>query len=442
MLPKQSTELWQFKKELLEMVFFDEIAHAAVASKFTIRSRKINPVEFLLTLVLGFYSKEEPSLSKYHRLYNSLVNPGNRVVYSSFYERFTADALIFVNECLNNLMLKQIDCVNAELKGYIRRFHDVLIVDNTIVRVHSKLADKFPATRTRRVAAGIKVSVLLSVVGNGPQSVKFYPEKTNDAKTLTIGPWVKDMILLMDRGFFKFASFAKIDDYGGFFVTRLKSNTRAEITAVDLGIPEKIRDMMAGTDIHDAIELVKPIKLDIDARVRVRYSPCGKCKDKQALNLRFVATFNERTGDYHTYFTNIPEDELDVREVAALYAARWDIENLFREMKSEDLLGRLESKNEYITEIFVLIPFIRLIIARKLFGTARNILDASQFKRLKKRLWAIVFAENARRILSNLMKEIRGLRATEPWSDIWNTVLLGSTSAHITRRSFTDNLYL
>ena len=165
-------------------------------------------------------------------------------------------------------------------------------------------------------------------------------------------------------------------------------------------------------------------------------------KDKQALELRFVATYNERTGKYHTYFTNIPEQELDAREVAALYAARWDIENLFREMKSEDLLGRLESKNANITELFVLIPFIRLIIARKLFGTARKMLDAAQFKRLKKRLWAIVFAENARRILSNLMKEIRGLRTTDLWSDIWETMILGSTSAHVTRGSFTDKLYL
>ena len=424
------------------MLSFDDITDAAVTSKFTKRSRKIHPVEFLLTLVLGFYSKEEPSISKFHRLYNSLANPLNQVVYSSFYDRFTADALIFVHECLNNLMLKQLNCVNANLKGYIQRFQDVLIVDNTIVRVHSKLAEKYPATRSRRVAAGIKVSVLLSVVGNGPQSVSFYPEKTNDAKTLTIGPWVKEMILLMDRGFFKFASFAKIDDYGGYFVTRLKSNTRAEIVSVYLGIPEHIRKELVGKDIHDGIEQITPTKDDIDAIVRVRYTSSGKCKDKQALELRFVATYNERTGKYHTYFTNIPEQELDVREVAALYAARWDIENLFREMKSEDLLGRLESENPYITEIFVLIPFIRLIIARKLFGTARRMLDAAQFKRLKKRLWAIVFAENARRILSNLMKEIRGLRATDLWSDIWETMISGSTSAHVTRGSFTDKLYL
>ncbi|MEA2035588.1 MAG: IS4 family transposase [Euryarchaeota archaeon] len=354
-----------FKKEMMELISFEEIASAAVTCKFIIRSRKIHPEEFLLTLLFGFYSKEEPSIAKLHRLYNSLVSPENRVVYSSFYERFTEDAEIFTDACLRSRLSKEISCVNSELKGYIRKFQDILIIDNTIVRVHPDFAEKYPATHTRRAAAGIKISVMLSVVGNGPRSVKLYPEKTNDAKTLNIGPWAKDRILLMDRGFFKFASFAKIDSYGGSFVTRLKSNTKAEIVSASLGIPEKVREKIAGLDIHDVIEKIKPIKLDIDANVRVKYYSGGKKKDKSALNLQFVAVYNEMTDDYHTYFTNIPESEFNGKNVAALYIARWDIENLFRETKSENLLGRHKSKNEHITNIFAIIPFMRLIISRK-----------------------------------------------------------------------------
>jgi IS4 transposase len=55
--------------------------------------------------------------------------------------------------------------------------------------------------------------------------------------------------------------------------------------------------------------------------------------------LRFIAVFNEETNQYHTYFTNIPEQELAGRDVGALYAARWDIENLFRKRKVRIFLG-------------------------------------------------------------------------------------------------------
>lgn len=241
MSPYKQINCGLFSKKLAQLVSSQKIASAAVESGFIIRSRKIFPVEFLLTLIFGFYSKEEPSISKFHRIYNSLVDKDKQVVYSSFYDRFNNEALKFVDKILENYISHQITGVNAELKGYLRTFKDVLIKDNTIVRVHSFLANKYPATRTRRIAAGIKVSVLLSVVCNGPCSVKFFPEKTNDTKTFTIGPWVNGMLLLMDRGFYKFDAFSKIKEYGGSFVTRLKSNTKAEVVSVGLGVPEKMR---------------------------------------------------------------------------------------------------------------------------------------------------------------------------------------------------------
>lgn len=442
MVSDQSADYRLFTEKLAELVSFQGIACAAVESKFTIRSRKIFPIEFLLTLIFGFYSKEEPSISKFHRIYNSIVDKEKQVVYSSFYDRFSNEALTFVDKCLETYISHQMSGVNAELKGYLRTFKDVLIKDNTIVRVHSFLANKYPATRTRRVTAGIKVSVLLSVVCNGPRSVKFFPEKTNDAKTLTIGSWVNDMLLLMDRGFFKFDVFAKIGDYGGSFVTRLKSNTRAEVVSVGLGIPEKMRKKIIGQDIQKTIEIVRSYKLDVDARVTVRYFSSGEKKFKKSLDLRFIAVYNERTEEYLTYFTNIPEGELAGRDVASLYAARWDIENLFRETKSENLLGRLKSKNDAITEIFIRIPIIRLIIARELFAVARRILEPSMFIRLKKRSWAIVFAENARQILRNLEKKKRGLRATTPWREIWETIVEGAISSHVNRKTHTSKLFI
>ena len=157
--------------------------------------------------------------------------------------------------------------------------------------------------------------------------------------------------------------------------------------------------------------------------------------------MRFIVIYNEKTEQYLTYFTNISEEDLAGRDVAILYAARWDIENLFRETKSENLLGRLKSKNDAITEIFIRIPIIRLIIARELFAVARKILEPSMAIRLKKRSWAIVFAENAKQILRNLGKKKRGLRTTTPWREIWETIVEGVISSHVNTKTHTSNLY-
>ena len=114
---KRSANYSLFNKKLANVASFQEIASAAVESGFIIRSRKIFPIEFLFTLIFGFFSKEEPTLSKFHRLYNSLVDEKKQVVYSSFYERFSNEALIFIDKCLENYILKQMNGVNSDLKG-------------------------------------------------------------------------------------------------------------------------------------------------------------------------------------------------------------------------------------------------------------------------------------------------------------------------------------
>jgi hypothetical protein len=63
-----------------------------------------------------------------------------------------------------------------------------------------------------------------SQVAWGPKSVALFPENTNEIKTLRIGPWIRDRILLIDLGFFKYQIFTWIKENGGCFVSRLKSN--------------------------------------------------------------------------------------------------------------------------------------------------------------------------------------------------------------------------
>lgn len=43
------------------------------------------------------YSKEEPSIYKFHRIYKYIVDKEKQVVYSSFHDRFINEALTFVD---------------------------------------------------------------------------------------------------------------------------------------------------------------------------------------------------------------------------------------------------------------------------------------------------------------------------------------------------------
>jgi putative transposase len=44
------------------------------------------------------------------------------------------------------------------------------------------------------------------------------------------------------------------------------------------------------------------------------------------MKVRLVAVYNEDEEKYHIYITNIQKDVLNVKDIAKLYGARWDIE--------------------------------------------------------------------------------------------------------------------
>jgi hypothetical protein len=77
------------------------------------------------------------------------------------------------------------------LDDKLKRFKDLFIQDSTIIRLHESLTKIWPATRTKKVAAGVKVSCIISDVADGPKSVRIYPERTSEAKILRLGPWLK-----------------------------------------------------------------------------------------------------------------------------------------------------------------------------------------------------------------------------------------------------------
>jgi len=55
------------------------------------------------------------------------------------------------------------------LSDKLNRFKDLVIQDSTIIRLHESLAKIWPAARSKKVAAGVKVSRVVSAIANSPK---------------------------------------------------------------------------------------------------------------------------------------------------------------------------------------------------------------------------------------------------------------------------------
>ena len=365
-----------------------------------IRERKIDPVILFWVLTLGFGVRFLSTIRGLKRKYEEKAQ--TTVSISSFYDRFTPKMCVFLQSCVLHAIEFQAQQTGRVLDDKLKRFTDLVIQDSTIIRLHESLAKIWPAARTKKIAAGVKVSCVISAVADSPKTVRIYPERTSEAKILRLGPWLKDCILLIDLGYFKYLFFDRIAHYGGYFVSRLKGNANPLIVAVNRKWRGKSVDVV-GKRLRDVLPNLKREILDVEVEVKFKRR---KYKGKQSTvirNFRLVCVFNSESGKYHAYLTNIPVEILSGKEIALLYGARWEIELIFKELKSHYHLDQIPSENPEIVKCLIWVAILTLMCSRRILRLIRNanLEKANRYTHLR---WAKVFTNLADRLLTEVLE--------------------------------------
>jgi IS4 transposase len=367
------------------------------------RERKIDPTIMFWVLVLGFGVRLQRTLASLKRSYENRT--GEHLSDSSWYYRFTPEMVEFLHQCVIHGIQDLAKNSHVKLGAKLQSFEDILIQDSTIVRLHKDLAEKFPAARSRTVAAGIKVSVLVSAVANGPKTVALYGERVSDIKTLKIGPWVKNRILLIDLGFYKHHIFTRIVENGGYFVSRWKKVADPTIISVTGGISVEIQRKIVGKKLSEIMPILpKGGILDSIVEVSFKRRIYNGQQRQDTQSFRLVGVYNEESDQFHIYLTNIQADTLGPEDIARLYGARWDIELLFKELKSKYSFDVLKTKNDQIVEALIWTGILTLLASRRFHSLLRGLNPEKPLVRFTQLRWSIIFAENASDLLTEILK--------------------------------------
>jgi len=369
------------------------------------RERKIDVVILFWVTTLGFGVRFLSAIRGLKRKYEEKAKTTLSI--SSFYDRFTPEMVDFLRRCVLHAIEFQAQQTGRVLDDKLKRFKDLVIQDSTIIRLHESLAKIWPAARTKKIAAGVKVSCIVSAVADSPKSVRIYPERTSEAKILRLGPWLRDRILLIDLGYFKYLFFDRIDRYGGYFVSRLKGNANPRIVGVNRKCRGNSIDVVE-KKLRDVLPRLKREILDVEVEVEFKRR---KYKGKQSTvkrRFRMVCAFNSESGKYHTYLTNIRVDILSAEEIALLYGARWEIELIFKELKSHYRMDLIPSANPNIVRCLIWVAILTLMCSRRILRLIRNANpeNANRYTHLR---WAKIFTEQADRLLTEVL-ECMGLK--------------------------------
>ena len=118
---------------------------------------------------------------------------------------------------------------------------------------------------------------------------------------------------------------------------------------------------------------------------------------------RAFNNFNKESGKYHFYLANIPVEILAAEDIARLYAARWEIELIFKELKSHYCMDLIPSANPETVKCLIWIAILTLMCSRRILRLIQNANpeNANRYTSLR---WAKVFTEQADRLLTEVLE--------------------------------------
>jgi putative transposase len=377
----------------------------ARASGMMQRRRKVDPLAMLWTLALGFGSGGERTLAGLRRVYQRTT--GTSLVPSAFYDRFTPELVRFLRRVVDELSRCLAEHEPAH-RGLLSKFADVAVADATVIKLHHLLTGRYRGCRTKSSPAAAKLHLVMSVMGQGLDRVKLTGERAKDHRSLRMGPWVRGRLLLFDLGFFRYQLFDCIDRNGGYFLTRLHANANPRIVGVHRRWRGRAVDL-EGQRLSDVAGQLKRVVLDVEVEVEFKRRVYEGQRRTDRRDLRLVGVRDADSGRYWFYLTNIPPAVLDAESVAQVYACRWQVELVFKELKSHYRLDELSTRKAPIVEALILSSIITLLVSRRLLDAVRRRLRVHRH-RIREGRWAALFAAVAHSIIDLVLLPKRTAR--------------------------------
>jgi putative transposase len=350
-----------------------------------VRIRKIDPFLFVLSLVLGFALGPERTLAGLRRAF--LTVAGGRLAPSAFYSRFSARLV----ELMADIAAKVVERAaggSHELVGPFGALAGLIAVDSTILRLRDLLADAFPGSRTNHSKAAAKVHAVMSATAWGA-SIKITAGRCSDVRTLTIGRWVKNKLLLLDCGYFSYGLFESIRLQQGFFVVPLPAKVNPLIQEVAIG-PRKA----AGRKLRETVAGFSGTLLDIDGLATYhRANARPRVGARRSGVFRYIGVRNEETGELWLCATNLPRESFSAQAVASIYRARWLVELLFKSLKNDLNMDHLGSTKAEVVQSLIYASVIGWAVTNAL--REEFAAKAAEARRITPQRWGRLFREFA-----------------------------------------------
>jgi len=95
------------------------------------------------------------------------------------------------------------------------------------------------------------------------------------------------------------------------------------------------RHSLKGKQLRTVLDDLDRKYIDVEVEVEFKRGPYNGTQSLDTKRFRVVGVRDEDADDYHLYMTNLARKEFFPADLAEIYRCRWEVELLFRELKTQ-----------------------------------------------------------------------------------------------------------
>jgi len=348
-----------FIERLGELVSADDIIEAGRRLGALKRQRKVD----LPALVQATVAAMSPIPgAETSALVNYLSITGVPLVPSSFYDRFSPEFAALMQELAGRAvqMVREVSPDDRGIHDYgvlLDRFDDVQAADGCCA-ILKCLASRWAPSTSKKRPAGYKINAVISLRDHLPTAIDVTAQRRHDNAALPEDVLRPNTLTFFDLGYIDTERFVDMTLRGAFFLTRLKTNHNPIIHRVRTGRGRRLE--ARGLRLDEALDSGV---LDFD-RGLIDIDVVLESGGRKA-TVR-VAGIEDEEGDRWWYLTNVGREILGPSDVGQAYRLRWDIELLFKQLKSGAGLKAVLAWRSSAVLAFLYAKIVALCLARLL----------------------------------------------------------------------------
>lgn len=331
----------------------------AKCCKFMQRIRDIQPLQLVTSLIAAFSQGNTNSIAELQRQFNGMqLSEADFVAYKPFHNQLRKSAFpIFMERLTRMLMAQLMKQQQGKIPSKFRQFERILLHDGSSFAIHNHLKDEFPGRFSTVSPAAVECHVTMSLLEQTPVNMTIAADTLSEHGFRPAADTLRRQLLLADAGYLDQDYYHQIAQHGGYYLVRGKLTLNPTIVEARNG-QGRLLPKLAGKKLKDVTR--RDNRSDVlDMIVR-----------SSKLRYRLVRRWFAPEKRFILWMTNLPRDEFNSTDIMLLYRSRWQVELLFKELKSHTNLRKFNTEQKAIVEGLIWSSLLTLILKRLIVNAA------------------------------------------------------------------------